>query len=146
MDFSLELIVLPVSDVDRAKAFYVSLGFRLDVDYQADDYRVVHLTPPGSATSILFGTGVTTAPPGSVRGLHLIVKDLPAAVTELAAAGIPASTPFHDKGGVFHHTNPTHLADGPHPTRASYGTFATFHDPDGNEWFLQEITERLPGR
>ncbi|MFJ9759890.1 VOC family protein [Streptomyces sp. NPDC101149] len=147
MDFKLEVVVLPVSDVDRAKAFYEKAGFRLDVDYVADDsYRVVHLTPSGSHCSILFGTGVTTAAPGSVQGLHLIVSDIVAAHAELVDRGIEMGEIFHDAGGVFHRGTDEGRVSGPHPQRSSYGSFATFRDPDGNEWVLQEITTRLPGR
>ncbi|MFF0837725.1 VOC family protein [Streptomyces sp. NPDC003388] len=147
MDLKLEVVVLPVSDVDRAKSFYEQAGFRLDVDYVADDsYRVVHLTPPGSPCSILFGTGVTTAAPGSVRGLHLVVQDIKAAHAELVGRGIDMGEIFHDAGGVFHRGTQEGRVSGPHPQRASYGSFATFSDPDGNEWVLQEITTRLPGR
>ncbi|MGW5061399.1 VOC family protein [Streptomyces sp. NPDC004096] len=147
MDFKLEVVVLPVSDVDRAKAFYERAGFRLDVDYVADDsYRVVHLTPSGSQCSILFGTGVTTAAPGSVQGLHLIVSDIVAAHAELVDRGIEMGEIFHDAGGVFHRGTDEGRVSGPHPQRSSYGSFATFRDPDGNEWVLQEITTRLPGR
>ncbi|MGW3354433.1 VOC family protein [Streptomyces bungoensis] len=147
MDLKLEVVVLPVSDVDRAKAFYEQAGFRLDVDYVADDsYRVVHLTPPGSPCSILFGTGVTTAAPGSVRGLHLVVSDIEAAHAELVDRGIEMGEIFHDAGGVFHRGTQEGRVSGPDPQRASYGSFAAFSDPDGNEWVLQEITTRLPGR
>lgn len=147
MDLKLEVVVLPVSDVDRAKAFYEQAGFRLDVDHVADDsYRVVHLTPPGSPCSILFGTGVTTATPGSVRGLHLAVPDIEAAHAELADRDIEMGEIFHDAGGVFHRGTQEGRVSGPDPQRASYGSFAAFSDPDGNEWVLQEITTRLPGR
>ncbi|WP_327371858.1 VOC family protein [Streptomyces sp. NBC_01217] len=147
MDLKLEVVVLPVSDVDRAKAFYGALGFRLDVDYIADDsYRVVHLTPPGSQSSILFGTGVTTAAPGSVQGLHLIVDDIEEAHADLVARGIDMGEVFHDAGGVFHRGTEEGRVSGPHPTRASYSSFAAFSDPDGNGWVLQEVTTRLPGR
>ncbi|MCX4462292.1 VOC family protein [Streptomyces sp. NBC_01728] len=147
MDLKLEVVVLPVSDVDRAKAFYEKAGFRLDVDYVADDsYRMVHLTPPGSECSILFGTGVTTAVPGSVQGLHLIVSDIVAAHAELADRGIQMGEIFHDAGGVFHRGTQEGRVSGPHPQRTSYGSFAAFSDPDGNGWVLQEVTTRLPGR
>ncbi|WP_432026529.1 VOC family protein [Streptomyces sp. 1222.5] len=147
MDLKLEVVVLPVSDVDRAKAFYVRAGFRPDVDYTAgDDYRVVHLTPPGSQCSILFGTGVTTAAPGSTRGLHLVVQDIEAAHAELVDRGIEMGGIFHDAGGVFHRGTEEGRVDGAHPERASYSSFAAFSDPDGNEWVLQEVTTRLPGR
>jgi catechol 2,3-dioxygenase-like lactoylglutathione lyase family enzyme len=147
MDLKLEVVVLPVSDVDRAKAFYEKAGFRLDVDHVADDsYRVVHLTPPGSPCSILFGTGVTTAAPGSVQGLHLIVSDIVAAHAELVDRGIEMGEIFHDAGGVFHRGTEEGRVSGPDPQRASYGSFAAFSDPDGNGWVLQEVTTRLPGR
>ncbi|MCX5316427.1 VOC family protein [Streptomyces sp. NBC_00154] len=147
MDLKLEVVVLPVSDVDRAKAFYEKAGFRLDVDYVADDsYRVVHLTPPGSQCSILFGAGVTTAAPGSVQGLHLIVSDIEAAHAELVDRGIEMGEIFHDAGGVFHRGTEERRVSGPDPQRASYGSFTAFSDPDGNGWVLQEVTTRLPGR
>ena len=104
MDMKLEVVVIPVGDVDRAKAFYKSAGFRLDADFVvSDDFRVVQLTPPGSESSIIFGTGLTSAQPGSVQGLHLVVKDVEAARTELVGRGIDVGDPFHDAGGVFHH-------------------------------------------
>ncbi|MFE8950164.1 VOC family protein [Streptomyces sp. NPDC007856] len=157
MDFKLELIVLPVSDVDRAKTFYEQLGFRLDVDYTAsDDFRVVHFTPTGSECSIIFGDGMTTAAPGSTQGLYLIVTDIEEAHAELTARGIEVSDVFHDAGGLLHHGH--HAGEavfdgegqerlaGPHPERASYGSYLTFSDPDGNGWVLQEIKQRLAGR
>ncbi|MEV0361513.1 VOC family protein [Nocardia fusca] len=148
MDMKLEVIVVPVADVDRAKRFYAEcVGFRLDVDHTADEnYRVVHLTPPGSGCSILFGTGVTTAAPGSLQGLHLVVADIERAVAELRERGVEVQGPFHDDSGVFHHAGTAHRSAGAHPQRASYGSFAAFADPDGNSWFLQEVTQRLPGR
>jgi catechol 2,3-dioxygenase-like lactoylglutathione lyase family enzyme len=147
MDLKLEVVVLPVSDVDRAKAFYEALGFRLDVDHVTDDsYRVVHLTPPGSQCTILFGTGVTTAAPGSLQGLHLVVDDIVAARADLVARGIAIGEIFHDAGGVFHRGTDEGRVSGPHPERASYRSFAAFSDPDGNGWVLQEITTRQPGR
>jgi catechol 2,3-dioxygenase-like lactoylglutathione lyase family enzyme len=147
MDLKLEVVVLPVSDVDRAKAFYEKAGFRLDVDYVADDsYRVVHLTPPGSQCSILFGTGVTTAAPGSTQGLHLVVPDIEEAHAELVGRGVEMGEIFHDAGGVFHRGTEEGRVDGPDPRRASYGSFTSFSDPDGNGWVLQEVTTRLPGR
>ncbi|WP_351235819.1 VOC family protein [Streptomyces sp. NPDC002133] len=148
MDLKLEVLVLPVSDVDRAKQYYEGLGFRLDVDYSSadGDFRVVHLTPPGSQCSILFGNGVTTAAPGSVQGLHLIVGDIETARAELIDRGADVGEVFHDAGGVFHHAGDTARVSGPHPERASYGSFAAFTDPDGNRWVLQEVTTRLPGR
>ncbi|MEU2429058.1 MULTISPECIES: VOC family protein [unclassified Streptomyces] len=147
MDLKLEVVVLPVSDVDRAKAFYEGLGFRMDVDYSGGEgFRVVHLTPPGSPCSILFGDRVTTAAPGSVQGLHLIVDDVVAARAELVERGADMSEVFHDAGGVFHHAGEEARVSGPEPERASYGSFASFSDPDGNGWVLQEVTTRLPGR
>ncbi|WP_040812736.1 VOC family protein [Nocardia concava] len=148
MDLKLEVIVLPVADVDRAKAFYVErLGFRLDADFPVDEgYRVVQATPPGSECSIIFGTGVTAAAPGSVQGLHLIVTDIEKAVAELTERGITVEGPFHDATGAFHHAGAKDRVPGAHPERRSYGSFAAFTDPDGNSWFLQEITQRAPGR
>ncbi|GAB0101418.1 hypothetical protein JMUB6875_03820 [Nocardia sp. JMUB6875] len=148
MDLKLEVIVLPVADVDRAKAFYVErLGFRLDADFPVDEgYRVVQATPPGSECSIIFGTGVTAAAPGSVQGLHLIVTDIEKAVAELTERGITVEGPFHDATGAFHHAGAKDRVPGAHPERSSYGSFAAFTDPDGNSWFLQEITRRAPGR
>jgi len=143
----LEVVVIPVSDVDRAKQFYVGLGWRLDVDIAKDDgFRVVHLTPPGSQCSILFGKGVTTEAPGSVHGLHLIVSDIDEARAELVERGVDVSEVFHDAGGLFHHAGEEGRVSGPNPARRSYGSFASFRDPDGNGWVFQEVTTRLPGR
>jgi catechol 2,3-dioxygenase-like lactoylglutathione lyase family enzyme len=147
MDFRLEVVVLPVTDVDRAKAFYTALGWRQDADLaRGPDFRVVQLTPPGSPCSVIFGTGLTAAPPGSAEGLQLVVDDLEAARAELAKGGADPSEVFHDEGGVFHHARTTRRAPGPAPERASYGSFLSFADPDGNLWFVQEVTIRLPGR
>jgi catechol 2,3-dioxygenase-like lactoylglutathione lyase family enzyme len=147
MDMKLELIVLPVSDVDRAKAFYRSAGFREDLDYAAgDDFRVVQLTPPGSEASITFGTGLTAALPGSVQGLVLVVRDIEAAAAELCRRGIEVADVFHDIGGVFYHLSPFYEIPGPDPDRRSYGSYARFQDPDGNGWVLQEVAKRAPGR
>ncbi|MFD7842159.1 VOC family protein [Nocardia sp. NPDC059764] len=148
MDMKLEVIVLPVADVDRAKAFYAEqLGFRLDADFTVDDgYRVIQVTPPGSECSLIFGTGVTAAAPGSRDGLHLIVTDIEKAVAELTERGVAVDGPFRDATDVFHHAGTTGRVAGVHPERRSYGSFAAFHDPDGNGWFLQEITQRAPGR
>ncbi|MDT5128469.1 MAG: hypothetical protein QOG79_5296 [Mycobacterium sp.] len=147
MEMKLEIAVLPVSDVDRAKDFYVSLGWRLDADFATgDDFRVIQLTPPGSACSIIFGTGITTATPGSVESLYLIVTDIEAARAELVSHGAEVSEVFHDVGGVFHHAGNTGREPGPDPQRRSYCSFASFSDPDGNGWMLQEIVTRLPGR
>ena len=146
MDLKLEVIVLPVSDVDRAKQFYQALNFRLDADFTKDDLRVIQMTPPGSPCSIIFGTSLSDAAPGSVQGLHLVVDDIEAARAELLARGAPISDIFHDAGGVFHHAGTTARVAGLAPGRASYGSFASFADPDGNGWVLQEIRQRLPGR
>ncbi|BCF93134.1 MULTISPECIES: VOC family protein [Paraburkholderia] len=147
VDMKLEVVVIPVADVDRAKQFYTQLGWRLDVDLAKDDqFRVVHFTPPGSQCSVLFGKGVTTEAPGSVQGLHLIVSDVVAAHAELVERGVEVSEVFHDVGGVFHHAGEEGRLSGPHPSRATYGSFASFSDPDGNGWVFQEVTTRLPGR
>ncbi len=147
MDMRLEVVVVPVSDVDRAKAFYEGLGWRLDADVPGDGgFRVVQLTPPGSACSIIFGAEVTAAAPGSAEGLHLVVSDIEAARAELAERGVEVSEIFHDAGGVFHHAGTAERAPGPAADRQSYGSFVSFSDPDGNGWFVQEITTRLPGR
>jgi len=147
VDYKLEVIVLPVSDVDRASAFYQRLGWRLDADVTTDPkFRVVQLTPPGSPASIIFGTGLTNAVPGSSQGLHLVVDDIEAAHDELAGKGVDISEVFHDAGGVFHHAGTDGRVAGPDPKRSSYSSFASFSDPDGNGWVLQEITTRLPGR
>jgi catechol 2,3-dioxygenase-like lactoylglutathione lyase family enzyme len=143
----LEVVVVPVSDVDRAKEFYKRLGWREDGDYPVSaDYRVVQMTPPGSAASVIFGAGVTNTAPGSYEGLQLVVSDIEAARAELVGRGVPVSEVFHDATGLFHHAGTTDRVAGPAPDRASYGSFVSFHDPDGNEWIVQEITERLPGR
>ena len=143
----LEVVVLPVSDVDRAKHFYKQLGWREDADLASGaDYRVVQLTPPGSPCSVIFGTGLSSAAPGSVQGLHLVVSDIAAARAELVEGGADVSEVFHDAGGVFHHAGTTARVAGPAPGNQSYGSFASFSDPDGNGWLIQEITTRLPGR
>jgi catechol 2,3-dioxygenase-like lactoylglutathione lyase family enzyme len=147
VDIRLEVVVLPVSDVDRAKEFYMRLGWRLDADFvDGDDFRVVQLTPTGSPCSIIFGTGITTAAPGSADGLYLVVADIEAARAELIGHGAQVSDVFHDAGGVFHHAGTTSRVPGPDPQRRSYASFASFRDPDGNGWMLQEISTRLPGR
>jgi len=147
MDMKLEVVLLPVADVDRAKQFYEGLGWRLDADFPVgDDFRVVQLTPPGSDAAIIFGDGVTSAAPGSVDGLQLVVSDIEAARAELAGRGVDISEVFHDAGGVFHHAGTEARVPGPAPERGSYGSFASFSDPDGNGWILQEVTARLPGR
>jgi len=143
----LEVVVIPVFDVDRAKEFYERLGWRLDADVvNGDDFRVIQLTPPGSPCSIIFGTGITTAAPGSADGLYLVVDDIEAARAELSEHGVQVSEVFHDAGGVFHHAGTTARLPGPDPDRTSYASFASFSDPDGNGWMLQEVTTRLPGR
>jgi catechol 2,3-dioxygenase-like lactoylglutathione lyase family enzyme len=140
-DMKLEVVVIPVSDIDRAKRFYGDLGWRLDADFTiGNDFRGVQLTPPGSPCSIQFGTGLTSAVPGSVRGLYLVVSDIEAARAELVDRGI-------DTSEVFHRAGPGQPPlSGPDPQRRSYASFATFSDPDGNSWLLQEIKARLPGR
>jgi len=141
IDMKLEVVVIPVSDVDRAKRFYGGLGWRLDADFVAGDaFRVVQFTPPGSPCSIHFGTGVTSAAPGSARGLYLVVSDIEAARAELVGAGV-------DVGELFHVAGPGKPPlSGPDPERRSYFSYATFSDPDGNGWLLQEVTARFPGR
>ncbi|ACU73092.1 Glyoxalase/bleomycin resistance protein/dioxygenase [Catenulispora acidiphila DSM 44928] len=147
VDFKLEVVVLPVADVDRAKDFYAGIGFRVDVDFSGPGgFRVVHLTPPGSTASLIIGSGVTDAAPGSERGVHLVVDDVVAAREELLAHGVEVSEVFHDAGGVFHHAGTLDRLAGPHPERQSYGSFASFTDPDGNTFVLQEVTTRRPGR
>jgi catechol 2,3-dioxygenase-like lactoylglutathione lyase family enzyme len=152
VDQRLEVIVIPVSDVDRAKAFYARLGWRLDADFASgDDWRVIQFTPPGSACSVIFGRNVTAAAPGSVRGVYLIVSDLEAARKDLLDRGIEVSAPFHGGGDVHAGTDEPYLSgsvrvDGADPKRGSYGSFASFSDPDGNGWLFQEVTTRLPGR
>ena len=143
----LEVAVLPVSDVDRAKAFYQGLGWRLDADFlTGPDFRVVQMTPPGSACAVIFGPGITSAAPGSTEGLQLVVTDIDAARAEFAARGAEVSEVFHDGGGVFHHAGTAERVAGPAPDHQSYGSWVSFSDPDGNSWFVQEITTRLPGR
>ncbi|MEW2422242.1 VOC family protein [Streptomyces nigra] len=147
MDMKLEIVVVPVSDVDRAKDFYTGLGWRLDADVATDDsFRVVQVTPPGSPASVIFGTSVTEQAPGTARGLHLVVDDIEAAHSELKRNGADPSEVFHDAGGVFHHGGTDARVPGPDPKRTSYGSFLSFSDPDGNGYVLQEITTRLPGR
>lgn len=146
----LEVVVLPVADVDRAKAFYEGLGWRLDADVsEGDRYRVVQLTPPASEASIIFGKGVTSATPGSVDRLVLAVEDIATASEELRSLGVDVGKPFHEAGGGLDggfHDDPADHAQGRDPDGRSYATYATFRDPDGNRWLLQELTERLPGR
>ena len=148
MEMKLEVVLVPVSDVDRAKAFYEKLGWRMDIDYVGDEagFRVVQFTPPGSACSIIFGEGITSADPGSYEGLQLTVTDIVAAREELVGLGIEVSEVFHDSGGIFHHIGDASRTIGPAPENADYGSFASFSDPDGNGWLLQEINTRAPGR
>ncbi|MBV8636679.1 MAG: VOC family protein [Candidatus Eremiobacteraeota bacterium] len=146
MDFKLEAIALPVTDIDRAKQFYEQLGWRLDIDRSmSDGFRVVQFTPPGSGCSILFGNGVTAAAPGSVQGLLIVVKDIEAARNDLQTRGIDVGPVYHDKN-VIHHAAQTGREPGPDPERRSYASFADFRDPDGNGRFLQEVTKTAPGR
>ena len=149
MDMKLEVVVIPVSDVDRAKEFYGGLGWRLDADRAAgDNFRIVQLTPPGSDCSIQFGTGMTSAAPGSARDLYLIVSDIEAARAELAARGAEVSEVFHEgtPGARFHQDGTAAASAARRPMHASYGSFVSFSDPDGNGWLFQEVTARLPGR
>jgi catechol 2,3-dioxygenase-like lactoylglutathione lyase family enzyme len=149
VDMKLEAVVIPVADVDRAKEFYRRLGWRLDADFRFDNgFRAVQYTPPGSAGSIQFGTNITTAAPGSAQGLYLIVSDIEAARAELVTSGVEVSEVFHAEapGAQFRPNGKNGRVRGPAPDHASYGSFATFSDPDGNGWLIQEVTVRLPGR
>src|SRR5689334_10300528 len=149
VDLKLEVVVIPVSDVDRSKAFYGQLGWRLDADFAFDNgVKVVQLTPPGSPASIQFGTKMTSASPGSAENLYLIVSDIEAAREQLVARGAQVSEVFHpgSPGAQFQPADASSHLPGPAPDHQSYGSFATFSDPDGNRWLLQEITNRLPGR
>jgi catechol 2,3-dioxygenase-like lactoylglutathione lyase family enzyme len=139
VDWKLELVLVPVSDVDRARAFYVEkVGFNLDVDHRAgEEFRVVQMTPPGSACSISVGTGITDAAPGSMRGLHLVVTDIEAARWQLAERGVEVGDVFHFESGQ--------RMPGPDPQRHDYGSFLSFSDPDGNGWVVQEVGRRTPG-
>ena len=151
MDTKFEIVVIPVSDVDRAKEFYSKLGWRLDADYDnGADFRVIQFTPPGSGCSVIFGKNVTGAAPGSAQGLYLIVSDIVAAREEFLAHGVKVSEIFHS-AGVYSGPDEPYLfgrvrVNGPDPEHRSYRSFASFHDPDGNGWIFQEITTRLPGR
>ena len=148
VDLKFEAVVIPVADVDRAKSFYAGLGWRLDADFPFDNgFRVVQFTPPGSGNSVQFGTRITTAAPGSAQDLYLVVSDIQAARDELAARGAEVSAVFHPGApGAQFEADAGERVDGPAAERASYSSFATFHDPDGNTWLLQEVTTRLPGR
>ncbi len=152
VDTKFEIVVIPVSDIDRAKQFYGGkLGWRLDADYDnGSDFRVIQFTPPGSGCSVIFGRNVTAAAPGSAQGLYLIVSDIAAARAELLGHGVEVSEVFHNEG-VYSGPDEPYLfgrlrVSGPDPEHRSYRSFASFHDPDGNGWVFQEITTRLPGR
>jgi len=149
VDLKLEVVVIPVADVDRAKAFYGRLGWRLDADFPfPNGFRVVQFTPPGSGCSIQFGTKITSAAPGSAQGLYLVVSDIEAARAELIARGAEVSEVFHagTPGAQFEPVGTDGRVSGPAPDHATYRSFATFSDPGGNGWLLQEVTTRLPGR
>jgi catechol 2,3-dioxygenase-like lactoylglutathione lyase family enzyme len=146
MNFKLEVIIIPVSDVDRAKRFYENLGWRLDADFANGDFRVVQLTPPNSAASIIFGKGVTSTKPHWTDNLVLAVDDVEAARTDLINHGVKVSEVFHYAGGPFNNAVENPRVGGRDPEGRSYYSFASFEDPDGNGWLLQEITARLPGR
>jgi predicted enzyme related to lactoylglutathione lyase len=152
LDMKLELIVIPVSDVERSKQFYGGLGWRLDADFGFDDgFRVIQFTPPGSGASVIFGTNVTAATPGSARGMYLAVSDIEAARSELLARGVKVGESFHGSGTGHAGTDEPYIfgsvrVGGPDPEHRSYKSLASFSDPDGNGWLLQEITTRFPGR
>jgi catechol 2,3-dioxygenase-like lactoylglutathione lyase family enzyme len=151
VDTKLEIVVIPVSDVDRAKAFYANLGWRLDADFAGEGWRVIQFTPPGSPASVIFGKNVTSAAPGSAQGLYLIVSDIEAARKDLVARGVEVSEVFHPSGDQHVGSDAPYLfgsvrSNGPDPARDSYKSYASFRDPDGNGWLFQEITTRLPGR
>ncbi|BFU45396.1 VOC family protein [Krasilnikovia sp. MM14-A1004] len=149
VDLKFEVVVIPVADVVRAREFYARLGWRLDADFGFDNgFRVVQFTPPGSGCSVQFGTRITTAEPGSAQGLYLVVADISAARAQLAARGAEVSEVFHPgtPGAQFRPGDPAARLSGPADDRASYGSFVTFRDPDGNGWLVQEVTTRLPGR
>jgi catechol 2,3-dioxygenase-like lactoylglutathione lyase family enzyme len=148
VDIKFEVVVIPVTDVDRSKAFYTKLGWRLDADFPFDNgFRVVQFTPPGSGCSVQFGTKITTAAPGSAQGLYLIVSDVAGIRKELMARGVEVSEVFHtSKPGAQFRPDSNGRISGPDPDHRSYFSFATFNDPDGNTWMFQEITARLPGR
>ena len=146
-DLKLEVVAIPVADVDRAKRFYESLGWRLDADFASgDEWHLVQMTPPGSPCSVMFGKGFTTAVPGSVHGTFLVVDDIEAARLELIAHGVDVSEVFHFAGGLLSVAGTKGRVPGPDPEGRSYRSFASFNDPDGNSWLLQGVTTRLPGR
>ena len=140
MEMRLDMVVLPVSDPSRAKSFYAALGWRVDVDTMSEDLRFIQMTPPGSRCSIVFGVGVSTNDPGSAQGLMLSVTDIEAARADLHGRGIDISEIFHDDGGVFTHADPQYRVPGLDSLRRSHASFASFADPDGNGWLLQENT------
>jgi catechol 2,3-dioxygenase-like lactoylglutathione lyase family enzyme len=152
IDMKLEVVVIPVADVERAKQFYANLGWRLDADFATgDDYRVIQFTPPGSGSSVIFGKNVTSAAPGSAQGLYLVVSDVAAARKELLERGVEVSDVFHGAGDVHAGNDAPYLfgrirLGGEDPEHRSYRSFASFSDPDGNGWLFQEVTARLPGR
>jgi catechol 2,3-dioxygenase-like lactoylglutathione lyase family enzyme len=146
VDMKLEVVVIPVSDVNRAAEFYRKLGWRVDADITKGSSRLLQFTPPGSGCSIIFGTGVTPSAPGTTQFLHLVVSDIEAARNELIRDGVNASEVFHDAAGGYNRFDPRARADGLDPQHRSYASFVTFNDPDGNGWVLQEITTRFPGR
>jgi catechol 2,3-dioxygenase-like lactoylglutathione lyase family enzyme len=146
MDMKLEVVVLPVSDVDRAKRFYATLGFREDIDYANENFRVLQFTPPGSGASIIFGKGITSAKSGMADSLVLAVDDVSAARDELIARGVDVSEVFHYAAGPFNNSVENPRVGGRDPQSRSYYSFASFEDPDGHRWLLQEIKTRLPGR
>jgi catechol 2,3-dioxygenase-like lactoylglutathione lyase family enzyme len=147
VDLKLEVVVLPVASVDRAKTFYEGLGWRLDADFASgDDWRLVQMTPPGSPCSVMFGKGFTTAAPGSLKGTFLVVDDLQAARAELIGHGVDVSEIFHFGGSLLRATGMEGRVPGPDPEGRSYFSFASFSDPDGNSWLLQAVTSRFPGR
>lgn len=151
-DMKFEIVIIPVSDVARAKQFYAGLGWRQDAEFASgDDFHIMQFTPPGSGCSIIFGKNVTAAAPGSARGLYLIVSDIQAVRTHLLGRGVAVSEVFHGADGVYAGSDEPYLfgrirVNGPDPERRSYRSFASFSDPDGNGWLLQEVTQRLPGR
>lgn len=147
MDYKFEVAVIPVADADRAKEFYAGLGWREDADFVIEDgYRILQFTPPGSEASIIFGEGLTKAEPGSSQGFHLVVTDIEAAKKELEGKGVEVSEIFHDETGAFHHAGTAKRVAGFLEGRPSYVSFASFSDPDGNGWFIQEVVEKWPGR
>jgi len=152
IDMKLEVIVIPVADVERAKSFYSKLGWRLDAEFTSGhDFHIIQFTPPGSGASVIFGKNVTAATPGSAQGLYLVVSDIEAARKELLARGVAVSDVFHHEGDTYSGPDEPYLfgrrrTSGPDPEHRTYHTYASFNDPDGNGWLLQEVTARLPGR